>query len=58
MKSESKTIFGGGFLVSDNVKGELLRNKAVLEERKPIKLQQGFWVLSERELDIIKDLSR
>lgn len=57
MKSESKTIFGGGFLVSDNVKGELLRNKAVLEERKPIKLQQEFWVLSEREREIIDGLS-
>lgn len=58
MKSAGKTIFGGGFLVSDNVKGELLRNKTVLEARKPTKLQQKFWELSERELDIIKDLSR
>ena len=47
-KSKNKTIFGGGYLVSDKVKAEL--EKAELEKAE-------IWELSEREKNIIEKLN-
>lgn len=53
-KASKKTIFGGGFLVSDKIKAQI----DIAEREKAEREKATRWALSDAELEIISKMSK